>query len=69
VDQITDLVDGDLLRDPTEVRALGDALTTLFGDPELCKALGDAGRRPVYERFLGDRHLEAHVDLFRWLVG
>ena len=69
VDQITDLVDGDLLRDPTEVRALGDALTTLFGDPELCKALGDAGRRTVYERFLGDRHLEAYVDLFRWLVG
>jgi len=69
VDQITDLVDGVLLRDPTEVRALGDALTTLFGDPELCKALGDAGRQTVYERFLGDRHLEAYVDLLRWLLG
>ena len=69
VDQITDMVDGVLLRDPTDVRALGDALTMLFGDAELCVALGDAGRQTVYERFLGDRHLEAYVDLLRGLVG
>ena len=68
VDQITDKVDGVLLRDPTDVQALGDALTMLFGDPELCAALGDAGRQTVYDRFLGDRHLEAYVDLLRRLV-
>ncbi len=68
VDQITDMVDGVLLRDPTDVQALGEALTMLFGDPDLCAALGDAGRRTVYDRFLGDRHLEAYVDLLRWLV-
>ena len=69
VDQITDMVDGVLLPDPTDVQGLGQALTTLFGDPELCKALGDAGRQTVFDRFLGDRHLEAYVDLLRWLVG
>ena len=69
VDQITDMVDGVLLRDPSDVQGLGDVLATLFGDPELRAALGDAGRRTVYERFLGDRHLEAYVDLLRRLVG
>jgi trehalose synthase len=69
VDQITDMVDGVLVRDPTDVQGLGDALIMLFADPELCAALGDAGRRTVHERFLGDRHLEAYVDLLRWLVG
>jgi len=51
------------------VQGLGDALAMLFGDPELRAALGDAGRQTVYERFLGDRHLEAYVDLLRRLVG
>ena len=69
VDQITDMVDGVLLRDPSDVQGLGDVLTMLFGDPELCAALGDAGRQTVYDRFLGDRHLEAYVDLLRRLVG
>ena len=68
-DQITDMVDGILLRDPTDVQGLGDALNTLFADPELCAALGAAGRQTVHDRFLGDRHLEAYVDLLRWLLG
>jgi len=69
VDQITDMVDGILLRDPTDVQGLRDVLTMLFGDPELRAALGDAGRQTVHDRFLGDRHLEAYVDLLRRLVG
>ena len=68
VDQITDMIDGVLLRDPTDAQGLGDALTIVFADPELCAALGDAGRQTVHDRFLGDRHLEAYLDLFRWLV-
>jgi trehalose synthase len=67
-DQITDMVDGVLLRDPTDVQGLGDKLTTLLGDPGLCAALGVAGRQTVFDRFLGDRHLEAYVDLVRWLL-
>ena len=68
-DQITDMVDGVLLDDPTDVQALGDALRTLFNDPELCAALGAAGRQTVHDRFLGDWHLEAYVDLLRRLLG
>ena len=67
-DQITHMVDGMLLDDPTDVQGLGDALKTLFADPELCAALGAAGRQTVHDRFLGDRHLEAYVDLLRWLL-
>ena len=67
-DQITHMVDGILLDDPTDVQGLGDALNTLFGDPELCATLGAAGRQTVHDRFLGDRHLEAYVDLLRWLL-
>jgi trehalose synthase len=68
-DQITDMVDGMLLHDPTDVQGLGDALKTLFDDPALCAALGAAGRQTVFDRFLGDRHLAAYVDLLRWLLG
>ena len=68
-DQITDMVDGMLLDDPTDVQGLGDALKTLFDNPELCAALGAAGRQTVHDRFLGDRHLEAYVDLLRRLLG
>jgi trehalose synthase len=68
-EQITDMVDGMLLDDPTEVQGLGDALKTLFDDPALCAALGAAGRQTVHDRFLGDRHLEAYVDLLRRLLG
>jgi trehalose synthase len=68
-DQITHMVDGMLLDDPTDVQGLGSALKTLFDDPELCAALGAAGRQTVHDRFLGDRHLEAYVDLLRELLG
>jgi trehalose synthase len=67
-DQITDMVDGVLLPDPTDLQDLGDALKTLLADPEQCAALGAAARLTVHERFLGDPHLEAYVDLLRWLV-
>jgi trehalose synthase len=68
-DQITDMVDGMLLEDPTDVQGLGGALKTLFDNPELCAALGAAGRQTVHDRFLGDRHLEKYVDLLRRLLG
>ena len=50
-------------------RVSASALKTLFDDPELCAALGAAGRQTVHDRFLGDRHLEAYVDLLRRLLG
>lgn len=67
-DQITDGEDGLLLQDPTDLVGLGAALRTLLGDREQSAALGAAGYVRVHDRFLGDRHLEAYADLFRWLL-
>jgi len=39
-----------VLRDPTDLPGLGNALTMLFRDPELCQVLGAAGQRT--DRFL-----------------
>ncbi len=68
LDQITDHEDGLLLRDPTDLAAFGDALRLLLDEPGLASALGMAAHARVYEDFLGDRHLETYVALFRWLL-
>ena len=67
-DQITNGQDGLLLRDPTDRAGLGAALVTLLGDPRMSAELASAAHRRVYEDFLGDKHLEAYVELFRWLL-
>jgi trehalose synthase len=67
-DQVVDDENGLLLRDPSDLGALGPALARLLGDPELSARLGDAAHATVLDRFLGDRHLEAYVDLLRWLL-
>jgi trehalose synthase len=67
-DQITDGRDGLLLRDPTDLAGLGAALVTLLGDPQMSARLATAAHQRVHEDFLGDKHLEAYVDLFRWLL-
>jgi trehalose synthase len=67
-DQISDGQDGLLLRDPTDLAGLGTALMTLLGDPQMSARLATAAHRRVREDFLGDKHLEAYVELFRWLL-
>jgi trehalose synthase len=67
-DQITDHQDGLLLRDPTDLAGLGTALMALLGDPQMSTRLAAAAHRRVQEDFLGDKHLEAYVELFRWLL-
>ena len=44
------------------------ALARLLGDPELSEGVGAAAPATVFGCFLGDRHLEAYVDLLRWLL-
>jgi trehalose synthase len=67
-EQITHGEDGLLLRDPTDLADLGTALETLLGDPQMSARLAAAGHQRVYDDFLGDKHLEAYVDLFRRLL-
>jgi trehalose synthase len=67
-DQVIDDENGLLLDDPSDLPALGQALARLLDDPELCERLGAAAHTTVLERFLGDRHLEAYVDLLRWVL-
>jgi len=68
-DQITDGADGVLIHDPRDLADYGRALGGLLADPVSAQRLGDAARRTVRSRFLGDRHLEQYVDLLAALVG
>jgi trehalose synthase len=63
-DQIIDGEQGLLLKDPTDLAALGNALNRLLGDPAEAQRLGKAARARATERFLGDRHLLQYADLF-----
>lgn len=67
-DQIVDGENGLLLGNPRDLDALARALVRLLEAPDLAAELGAAARALVYERFLGDRHLEAYAVLFRTLL-
>ena len=67
-DQIVDGEQGLLLQDPRDLDAFAHALSRILDDPELAAALGTGAHERVYDRFLGDRHLEAYADLFRTLL-
>lgn len=67
-DQMTDGQDGLLLQDPTDLVGFGTALKILLNDSALASRLGSAAHHRVHEEFLGDKHLEAYVDLIRWLL-
>ena len=67
-DQIVDGQHGLLLEDPRDLDALASALVRLLESPELAAELGAAAQALVYERFLGDRHLQAYADLFRTML-
>ena len=68
LDQMTDGQEGLLLRDPTDLAGFGAALKILLNDSCLASRLGGAAHHRVHEDFLGDKHLEAYVDLIRWLL-
>ncbi|MCW2817284.1 MAG: glycosyl transferase family 1 [Marmoricola sp.] len=68
-DQVDDGRDGLLLRDATDLEGLAILVRRVLGDRALAARLGRAARETVLDRFLGDRHLEAYVDLLRALLG
>ena len=67
-EQVVDGENGLLLSDPSDLAALGPALARLLGDHDLSERLGAAAHTTVLDRFLGDRHLEAYVQLLQWLL-
>jgi trehalose synthase len=64
LDQITDGDQGLLLADPRDLAAFGHALVRLLNDPALGERLGAAAHERVLQDFVGDRQLEAYVELF-----
>ena len=61
-DQITDGTSG-LLVDPADLRALGEAMSSLVRDLGFAQAIGHAARRRVRARFLPPHFLGAHLEL------
>jgi trehalose synthase len=64
-EQITDGVDGLLLREPADLDAFAKTLAGLFHDDRKAGRLGQAGRARVHDQFLVDRHL---IQLANWLA-
>jgi rhamnosyl/mannosyltransferase len=52
-----------------DVDGLAHAMTTLAGDPEVVRKMGEAGRRRVNERFTRGMMTERHVELYQTLLG
>jgi len=67
-DQIEDGVSGVLLADPTDLEEFGRAVTSLLGDPERARRMGEAARVRARDLFLAPRHLEQYLDLFERML-
>jgi trehalose synthase len=68
LDQITDGVDGLLVRNPRDVVEFSDALRRVLSDEDLAERLGEAGYRCVRDRYLSVTALEKWAELLRQLV-
>jgi trehalose synthase len=66
-DQITDGVQGLLLKDPSNLAAFGELLERLLTDAELSKQLGEQGHARVLDRYLGVHSLLKYGDLIERL--
>lgn len=68
LDQIVDGETGLLLEDPSDLDAFGEALVRILADPTAARAMGEAARQRVLERFLEPRHLADWLDIVRGLL-
>ena len=64
---MTDGVDGILLRDPLDARALGAAMRSLCGDRELCRRLGENAARTA-QQYTWDRNGEQFREIFAQIL-
>jgi trehalose synthase len=67
-DQIDHGLDGLLLRNPNDLRELGDTLCRVLEDTELAKRIGEAAHRRVLEHSLSVASLENWAKLVRSLL-
>jgi trehalose synthase len=67
-DQIVDGRSGWLI-DPTDLTALGEAISVLIGDLGFAHAMGHAARERVRDRFLPPHFLSGHLALVRRVLG
>jgi len=58
-----------LLVPPEDVTALTDAMKKLVASPQLRRQMGQEGRKRVEEKFTSQRLLDAHVQLYRGMLG
>jgi trehalose synthase len=68
-DQIDDGECGILLDDPHDLDHFARLLADLLSDEEKCRALGEAAKERVRERYLGDLALIRYAELIRDLIG
>ena len=64
---MTDGVDGILLRDPSDVRALASAMRSLCSDREFCRRLGENAARTA-EQYTWDRNGEQFREIFAQIL-
>ena len=59
---------GGVLCEPNDAMSLADALEELFLNPERARALGDAGRQAVAEKFSAEAMARATLQVFEAVV-
>jgi trehalose synthase len=67
----TQIVDGEtglLLDDPHDLKAFGEAVSTLLLDPELAQRMGERGRERVRDEFTSPRSLLDYLSVLRQIV-
>jgi trehalose synthase len=68
-DQITDGVNGRLVKDPTDLADFGGIVRELLDDPEQARRLGQAGHDRAVEEFLPDIHLRQWQQVLMQAMG
>ena len=67
-DQVEDGRSGILVDDPRDLAAFAEAIERILGEPELARAMGEAGRRRVVDDYLAINRLREYVDLVATLI-
>jgi trehalose synthase len=67
-DQVTDGVNGLLIKNPTDLASFGEAVLRLLKDPEWANRLGQEARATVARNFLHPRQMVQHVEVLEQII-